>query len=57
MSVYKHYKMFKKGKNWCCMAIATLSVAVGVLSLSQHNVNADTTETRSEEHTSELQSR
>ncbi len=45
MSVYKHYKMFKKGKNWCCMAIATLSVAVGVLSLSQHNVNADTTET------------
>ena len=45
MSVYKHYKMFKKGKNWCCMAIATLSVAVGALSLSQHNVNADTTET------------
>ena len=43
MSVYKHYKMFKKGKNWCCMAIATLSVAVGALSISQHNVNADTT--------------
>ncbi len=43
MSVYKHYKMFKKGKNWCCMAIATLSVAVGTLSISQHNVNADTT--------------
>ncbi|MFR0611435.1 N-acetylmuramoyl-L-alanine amidase [Limosilactobacillus balticus] len=39
----KHYKMFKKGKNWCCMAIATLSVAVGTLSISQHNVNADTT--------------
>ena len=45
MSVYKHYKMFKKGKNWCCMAIATLSVAMGALSISQHNVNADTTET------------
>ena len=43
MSVYKHYKMFKKGKNWCYMAIATLSVAVGALSISQHNVNADTT--------------
>ena len=43
MSVYKHYKMFKKGKNWCYMAIATLSVAVGTLSISQHNVNADTT--------------
>ncbi len=41
----QHYKMFKKGKNWCCMAIATLSVAVGALSISQHNVNADTTET------------
>ena len=39
----KHYKMFKKGKNWCYMAIATLSVAVGTLSISQHNVNADTT--------------
>ena len=39
----KHYKMFKKGKNWCCMAIATLSVVVGTLSISQHNVNADTT--------------
>ena len=35
--------MFKKGKNWCYMAIATLSVAVGTLSISQHNVNADTT--------------
>ena len=45
MSVYKHYKMFKKGKNWCCMAIATLSVALGALSISQHNVNADTTNT------------
>ena len=43
MSVYKHYKMFKKGKNWCYMAIATLSVAVGTLSISQHNVNANTT--------------
>ena len=45
MGVYKHYKMFKKGKNWCCMAIATLSVALGALSISQHNVNADTTNT------------
>ncbi len=42
MSVHKHYKMFKKGKNWCYMAIATLSVAVGTLSVSQ-SVNADTT--------------
>ena len=41
MSVHKHYKMFKKGKNWCYMAIATLSVAVGVLSFTQ-KVSADT---------------
>ena len=41
MSVYKHYKMFKKGKNWCYMALATLSVAVGALTISQSNANAD----------------
>ncbi|MCC4405120.1 KxYKxGKxW signal peptide domain-containing protein, partial [Limosilactobacillus reuteri] len=41
MSVHKHCKMFKKGKNWCYMAIATLSVAVGVLSFTQ-KVSADT---------------
>ncbi|MBC8743170.1 C39 family peptidase [Lactobacillus sp. Marseille-P7033] len=37
-----HYKMYKKGKNWCYMAIATLAVAVGVLSVSQ-GVSADAT--------------
>ncbi|AXX74867.1 N-acetylmuramoyl-L-alanine amidase [Limosilactobacillus reuteri] len=41
MSVHKHYKMFKKGKKWCYMAIATLSVAVGVMSFTQ-KVSADT---------------
>ena len=41
MSVYKHYKMFIKGKNWCYMALATLSVAVGALTISQSNANAD----------------
>ncbi|WP_191980697.1 KxYKxGKxW signal peptide domain-containing protein, partial [Limosilactobacillus reuteri] len=35
MSIHKHYKMYKKGKNWCYMAIATLVVAVGALSVSQ----------------------
>ncbi|MCZ3668264.1 KxYKxGKxW signal peptide domain-containing protein [Limosilactobacillus vaginalis] len=24
-----HYKLYKGGKNWLCMAIATLSVAMG----------------------------
>ncbi len=33
--------MFKKGKNWCYMALATLSVVVGALTISQNNVNAD----------------
>ncbi|KEQ19985.1 hypothetical protein HF82_08250 [Limosilactobacillus reuteri] len=43
MGIVKHYKMYKKGKNWCYMAIATLAVAVGALSISQ-NVSADTTD-------------
>ena len=51
MSVHKHYKMFKKEKNWCYMAIATLSVAVGTLSVSQ-NANADTTNIDSASDTS-----
>ena len=42
MSIHKHYKMYKKGKNWCYMAIATLVVAVGALSVSQ-GVSADST--------------
>ncbi|WP_076459662.1 NlpC/P60 family protein [Limosilactobacillus caccae] len=42
MNTKKHYKMFKKGKNWCYMAIATLAVAVGTLAGSQ-TANADTT--------------
>ncbi|MBC8743165.1 glucosaminidase domain-containing protein [Lactobacillus sp. Marseille-P7033] len=42
MNITKHYKMYKKGKNWCYMAIATLAVAVGVLSVSQ-GVSADAT--------------
>ena len=41
MGIVKHYKMYKKGKNWCYMAIATLAVAVGALSVSQ-GVSADT---------------
>ncbi|MFJ6972023.1 KxYKxGKxW signal peptide domain-containing protein [Limosilactobacillus mucosae] len=23
MNVYKRYKMYKKGKKWCCMALTT----------------------------------
>ncbi|QBE61419.1 hypothetical protein EWF21_06955, partial [Limosilactobacillus fermentum] len=27
MEVSKHFKMYKKGKKWCTMAIATAAVA------------------------------
>ena len=42
MEEQKHYKMFKKGKNWCYMAIATVAVALGVSTTSV--ANADTTD-------------
>ncbi|MCB8642846.1 KxYKxGKxW signal peptide domain-containing protein, partial [Holdemanella sp. DFI.5.55] len=41
MDVRKHYKMFKKGKKWCCMALTTVAVAAGTLMATQ-TVNADT---------------
>ncbi|WP_369681379.1 KxYKxGKxW signal peptide domain-containing protein, partial [Limosilactobacillus coleohominis] len=25
-----HYKMFKKGKNWCTMALTTAAIVAGV---------------------------
>lgn len=34
--------MYKKGKNWCYMAIAILAIAIGALSVSQE-VSADIT--------------
>ena len=40
MGTLKHYKMFKKGKNWCFMAIATVAVAIGALNVSTQ-ANAD----------------
>ena len=43
MEEQKHYKMFKKGKNWCYMAIATVAIAFGVSTTSV--ANADTTDT------------
>ncbi|MQB76871.1 NlpC/P60 family protein [Limosilactobacillus reuteri] len=42
MGEQKHYKMFKKGKNWCYMAIATAAIAFGVSTTSV--ANADTTD-------------
>ena len=37
----KHYKMFKKGKTWCVMAIATVMAAVGAMGVCSQ-ANADT---------------
>ena len=40
-----HYKLYKGGKNWLCMAIATLSVAMGLgFSSAVHADNQGTTE-------------
>ncbi|WP_295731879.1 KxYKxGKxW signal peptide domain-containing protein, partial [uncultured Limosilactobacillus sp.] len=30
MEVRKHYKMYKKGKTWCYMALATIAAATGM---------------------------
>ena len=38
----KHYKLFKKGKNWCAMAIMT-AVAIAGITLSMNSVQADAT--------------
>ena len=38
-----HYKMFKKGKNWCYMAMTTVLVATGAFAVSQ-SVSADVTD-------------
>ena len=41
MDVRKHYKMFKKGKKWCCMALTAVAVATGTMMATQ-TANADT---------------
>ena len=41
MDSVKHYKLFKKGKNWCVMAITT-AVAIAGITLSVNHVQADT---------------
>ena len=35
MDVRKHYKMFKKGKKWCCMALTAVAVATGTMMATQ----------------------
>lgn len=41
MDVHKYYKMYKKGKKWCCMALTTLATVTGVFATTQF-AKADT---------------
>lgn len=41
MEINRHYKLFKKGKNWCTMALTTLAVITGVTLITTQNANAD----------------
>ncbi|ECQ5639291.1 mannosyl-glycoprotein endo-beta-N-acetylglucosamidase, partial [Campylobacter jejuni] len=47
----KHYKLYKSGKNWCVMAIATLGIIVGLTGIA----NADTNTTSTPIETTQLQ--
>lgn len=44
MEEKKHFKLFKAGKKWCTMAIATVAVAAGLTAIST-SASADTTTT------------
>ncbi|QIZ04754.1 KxYKxGKxW signal peptide domain-containing protein [Limosilactobacillus reuteri] len=41
MEIKKHYKLYKNGKQWCCMALAVAAVSAGLV-LGNTNVKADT---------------
>ncbi|MCC4480161.1 KxYKxGKxW signal peptide domain-containing protein, partial [Limosilactobacillus reuteri] len=41
MEIKKHYKLYKNGKQWCCMALAVAAVSAGLV-LGNMNVKADT---------------
>ena len=36
MEVSKHFKMYKKGKKWCTMALATVAVTLGATMVTAH---------------------
>lgn len=44
MEIKKHYKLYKDGKQWCCMALAAVAVSAGLI-FGNPNVKADTTVT------------
>ena len=45
MESSQHFKMYKKGKQWCTMALASVMVGLGALATTQTTANADTTTT------------
>ncbi|MCD7123557.1 KxYKxGKxW signal peptide domain-containing protein [Limosilactobacillus caviae] len=44
MEIKKHYKLYKDGKQWCCMALAAAAVSAGLM-LGNTSVKAATTTT------------
>ena len=41
MEINRHYKLFKKGKNWCTMALTTFAVVTGIALTTGQTAKAD----------------
>ena len=39
----KHFKLYKSGKNWCVMAIATLGITLGLTGIANADTNTIST--------------
>ncbi|AWD62842.1 Mannosyl-glycoprotein endo-beta-N-acetylglucosaminidase [Limosilactobacillus reuteri] len=51
MNIKKHFKLYKSGKNWCVMAIATMGITLGLTGI----VSADTNVVNSSIDTTQVQ--
>ena len=62
MESSKHYKMFKKGKNWCTMALTTAAIVAGVAFTitanadSVDNTNVNATSVKADDNTASMAS-
>ena len=43
MDMKKHFKLYKSGKNWCVMAIATLGITLGLTGIANADTNTTST--------------
>lgn len=43
MDMKKHFKLYKSGKNWCVMAIATLGITLGLTGIANADTNTIST--------------